>query len=221
MKRKGKLLLVIVSLGLLVNGLQAQTVKDIDGNIYHTAVIGKQEWMVENLKVSHYRNGDLIPNVTDSTGWSALKTGAWCNYDNSPCSDYTFGKLYNYYALIDTRKLSPVGWHIPSDSEWTALISYLGGDTAAGGSLKENSTDFWQSPDVQTTNKSGFTALPGGNRNSTGKFVNRGSGGYWWSSTSSAANEVKNLYLYFNSNHVYRCDTLKTSGLSVRCVKDR
>jgi hypothetical protein len=112
-------------------------VVDIDGNAYHTVTIGNQVWMVENLKVTHYRNGDAIPNVTDGTAWLDLTTGAYCEYDNDVNNVATYGRLYNWYSVNDSRNIAPAGCHVPSDDDWQTLVDYLGGDAVAGGKMKE------------------------------------------------------------------------------------
>lgn len=148
---------------------------DIDGNVYQIVTIGTQVWMAENLKVTHYRNGDVIPNVTDGPTWAGLTTGAYCEYDNNVASVATYGRLYNWYAAVDTRNIAPDGWHVPSDEEWKQLETYLGMSQAEadaiglrgsdeGGMLKETGTSHWDSPNTGATNESGFTALPGGHR---------------------------------------------------------
>ena len=141
--------------------LAQKTVTDIDGNVYNTVTIGKQVWMVENLKVTHYRNGEAIPIVADHMEWSFLETAACCDYDNSPFNNEVYGKLYNFFAVNNIHNLCPTGWHVPTDKEWSELISSLGEKNKAGGKLKEETTDYWQSPNIEATNESCFTALPG------------------------------------------------------------
>lgn len=193
------------------------TVTDIDGNVYHTVTIGTQTWMVENLKVTKYRNGSTIPNVTDNTAWSNLTTGACCDYNNIASNSITYGKLYNWYAVNDSNNIAPTGWHVPTDAEWTILTTYLGGETVAGGKLKEAGKTHW---DISTdaTNESGFTALPGGYRiNSNGAFLFIRSAGYWWSSGIDPVIRHLNYdYSYVDKFNSYN----KQVGYSVRCVKD-
>lgn len=107
------------------NNNNGSTVKDIDGNVYHTIVIGTQTWMLENLKTTKYSNGDPIPNITDSLTWVSLETGAYCNYNNDENNSVIYGRLYNWYSVNDSRKLAPVGWHVPNDSEWRTLTDFL------------------------------------------------------------------------------------------------
>ncbi len=144
------------------NDLTYGTMTDQDGNTYKTITIGTQTWMAENLKTTKYRNGDPIPNVTDISEWYHLTTGAYCDYINTPGSDVTYGKLYNWHTVADSRNIAPTGWHVPSDAEWAILIEYLGGSDVAGGKLKETGTTHWYNPTTEATNESGFTGLPGG-----------------------------------------------------------
>ena len=138
-------------------------VTDIDGNVYQTVTIGTQVWMVENLKTTRYIDGTAIPLDTNSSTWGGLTTPGYCWYNDSAIYGNTYGALYNWYA-VNTGKLAPAGWHVPTDSEWTVLTTYLGGETVAGGKLKDTGTTYWQSPNTGATNASGFLALPGGFR---------------------------------------------------------
>ena len=197
------------------------TVTDIDGNIYHTVTIGTQVWMVENLKVTHYRNGDPIAHIIDDTLWVHLTSGAFCNYNDDGVNGSTFGRLYNWYAIAEAHIISPVGWHVPSDAEWTTLTTYLGGESIAGGKLKEKDTIHWNTPNTGATNETGFTALPGGYRGFIdGTFYNIGSSGIWWSSTEGNASKAWDLFLNCSSSDVIRGTTWKGFGFSVRCVRD-
>jgi uncharacterized protein (TIGR02145 family) len=197
------------------------TVTDIDGNVYKTITIGTQTWMVENLRTTKYSNGDPIPNVTDSTAWSNLITGAYCNYNNDVNFSTIHGSLYNWYAVNDSRNIAPTGWHVPSDAEWTTLTTYLGGVSVAGGKLKEAGTTHWLSPNTGATNETGFTALPCGNRSFVGKFDAVGYDGLWWSSTLNADPTIFNAYyrfVYYSGSDVNSPGANESSGFSVRCV---
>jgi uncharacterized protein (TIGR02145 family) len=196
------------------------TVTDVDGNVYKTVKIGTQWWMAENLKTIHYRNGVSVPNVTDNTQWSNLTTGAYCDYNNISSNSTIYGKLYNWYAVVDSRNLCPTGWHIPTDAEWTTLITYLGGDGVAGGKLKETGTVHWLSPNTGATNEKGFNALPGGASNSNGSFSGITYGGFWWSSTEYTVTDAWHSNMLYGTSNVYRVSSSKAGGLSVRCVKD-
>jgi uncharacterized protein (TIGR02145 family) len=159
------------------------TVTDIDGNVYETIQIGTQWWIKENLRTTHFRNGDPIPLVTDDTAWAGLSTPAYCEYGNDPANVTDYGRLYNWYAVADSRYIAPQGWHVATDEEWKQLEMYLGMSqseanltgirgTVEGGKLKEAGTVHWQSPNTGATNESGFTALPGGYRFIFGSFLN-------------------------------------------------
>ena len=197
------------------------TVTDIDGNVYQTVQIGDQLWMAENLKVTHYSNGDSIPNVTDNSTWPGLSTGAQCVYNNNSGNELdTYGRLYNWYA-VDTGNLAPAGWRVPTDDEWQTLVDYLGGSSVAGGKMKEAGTAHWNSPNTGATNESGFTALPGGYRNYYGGyFTNLGYSGDFWSATELSTYYAWRRYLYYGNTQVGRGSYYKQGGYSVRCVRD-
>lgn len=199
------------------------TVTDIDGKVYQTVTIGTQIWMKENLKVTHYRNGDPIPNVTDSTAWNLLTAGAYCDYNNLQANSSTYGKLYNWYSVNDSKNIAPIGWHIPTDIEWNTLITFLGGDSVAGGKLKEISLAHWLSPNTGATNESGFTALPAGCCDYYGKFTSLGTLCFWWCS-----NEFEELpdhswcvLVSYDKKRGNIGITNKNYGFSVRCLKDK
>lgn len=196
-----------------------ETVTDYDGNVYNTVVIGTQTWIVENLKVTHYRNGDPITNITVNTAWPIATIGAYCWYDNDIANKTTYGALYNWHTVSDSRGLAPEGWHVPTDNEWSTLINYLGGSSVAGGKLKETGITHWNSPNVGATNESGFTGLPSGSRITNGSFKFMGINGTWWSATerSSGGAWYWNLGNY---SSVDRDSHNKEVGFSVCCVKD-
>ena len=211
------------------------TVTDYDGNEYVTITLGTQTWMMENLKTTHYSNGDEIPHVPDATEWMNLNTadekGAWCNYNNNPAKGETYGHLYNWYAASDPRNLAPEGWHVPTKADWEILQAYLGGDNSnpqwipvIGSKLKEAGTDHWISPNV-ADNISGFTALPGGFRFESGDFVYPRKRGDLWSS------DLYMGYAYYrllsNASGTIEfpvmgptLDQYKLMGHYVRCVQD-
>jgi len=185
-------------------GLQAQTVKDVDGNVYNTVTIGSQTWMKENLKVTKYRNGDPIANVTDGKAWSNLTTGAYCDYSNKPSNGKTYGKLYSYYSIVDSRSLCPTGWHVPSDVEWTTLTTFVGGENVAGDKLKEK----------------GFYSLHGGMRADQGMFMGIDGFSCWGSSTEGDKINLWYRTVYDYVGSVMRSKGNKTIGFSIRCLKD-
>ena len=198
------------------------TVTDIDNNVYSCVTIGTQTWMVENLKTTHYRNGEDIPNITVGTDWSTLVTGAYCWYNNDAATyKATYGALYNWYAVADARNIAPVGWHVATDAEWTTLTTFLGGASVAGGKLKEILYTHWQSPNTGASNSSGFTAFPGGFCSwGDGWFYNMGKSGYWWSSTAYDASYAWSRGLFYDLASASRLFDNKQNGFSVRCVRD-
>lgn len=193
---------------------------DADNNNYSVVVIGTQTWMAENLKTSKYSNGSTIPNVTVDTSWNNLTTGACCDYSNTPSNSSIYGKFYNWYAVSDANNICPAGWHAPVITEWTTLITYLGGSTVAGGKLKKNCTTLWQTPNVGATNETGFTALPGGYRPANGLFLQLGNYGNWWSSTSASTYIGSYVGMGYNYGDISSITGGKKMGFSVRCVKN-
>lgn len=206
-------------------------VVDIDGNSYNTIKINGVEWMKKNLNVTKYKNGDLIPEVTDPAIWNTITTGAWCYYENDTANGPVYGKLYNWYAVNDPRGLAPAGWHIPTDVEWTSLTTFLGGENGAGQKLKEVGTTNWAtSEDVYGTDQAGFSALPSGHGYLNYTYVpastptlaelfkDKTKVAYWWSATANGT-VVWSRNVTFNSNSVTRSAVTKRSGLAVRCVK--
>ena len=196
------------------------TITDIDGNVYQTIQIGNQEWMAENLKVSHYRNGDAIPTGHSNSEWENLSTGAYAVYNGNESNADTYGYLYNWFAVDDSRNIAPEGWHVPTDDEWQTLVDYLGGSSVAGGKLKEEGTTHWNSPNTDATNVSGFTALPGGYRSSNGYYHHMGYYGYFWSSTEYSSDYAWDRILHYNGSDVTRYYYGKLDGFSVRCIRD-
>lgn len=199
---------------------QTGTVTDIDGNIYATIKIGNQWWMTENLKVKHYRNGELIPLIAENEDWENLITEAFCFYNNDSNYSNIYGLLYNWYT-IDNGNIAPDGWHVPTNTEWQILVDYLGGHSFAGGKLKEAGTIHWESPNEGATNESGFSGLPGGYRNKDGVFYSLGYYAYFWSSTETNDNNAWYRYLSGSDmvSHVYDYG-VKGFGYSIRCVKN-
>jgi uncharacterized protein (TIGR02145 family) len=192
-----------------------------DGYTYASIVLGNgQEWMAENLRTTTYRNGDPIPNVTDPNQWSALTIGAWAHCDNNSQYENPYGKLYNWYAVGDPRNVCPTGWHVPTDAEYTLLTDYLGGEPVAGGKMKSTGTQYWQSPNTDATNESGFSGLPGGIRLNGGIFDSIGNYGCWWSSTESNTSSAWLRYLDYTIGYVPRYNSDKKAGFSVRCLRD-
>jgi uncharacterized protein (TIGR02145 family) len=196
------------------------TVTDVDGNVYKTVTIGSQTWMAENLKTTRYNDSTSIPLVTDGTAWAGLSTPAYCWYNNDEITyKNTYGALYNWFA-VNTGKLSPKGWHVPSDAEWSQLIAALVDSTTAGGKLKETGTAHWVSPNTGASNTYGFTALPGGSHYTNGSFYLNGKYGWYWSSTESSSTDAWHQYMQYNAAGIHRTAGSKIIGFSVRCVKN-
>jgi uncharacterized protein (TIGR02145 family) len=200
---------------------------DQEGNTYKTIVIGTQEWMAENLNTSIYRNGDAIATGLSNAEWqNTINTqqGAWAYYNNDASYACPYGKLYNWFTCVDARHLCPVGWHVPSDAEWTILTDYLGGEEIAGGKMKttgtiEAATGLWLSPNAEATNSSGFSGTPGGVRWYDGGFYDF-LDGYWWSSSESANDLAGCRLLTFDIGDALSFSELKQFGFFVRCLRD-
>jgi len=213
------------------------TVTDYEGNSYKTVTLGTQTWMAENLKVTKYNDGITILNVTDNTTWSNLTTGAVCTYNNTTNADSirTYGRLYNWYA-VNTGKLCPTGWHVPSDAEWSTLDAYLNangydydGSTTDDEIAKSMaSTVGWTSysqtgtigNNPTTNNKSGFTALPGGYSCWSGAFGHIGYDSYWWSSNEYDTGYAYDRYLLYSNDYLNSNYSSKIDGFSVRCLRN-
>jgi len=210
------------------------TVTDIDGNVYQTVKIGDQWWTAENLKVTHYRNGDAMPNVTDYTEWTNLTTGAYCEYDNNSANVDTYGRLYNWYSVNDSRNIAPEGWHVPSDEEWKQLEMFLGMSQSQADSFGWRGTDqgsqlagnmnLWYDGDLKNNaafGSSGLAALPGGYRYSNyGYFLHRGLYALFWSSAEGNGDGAWARGLGSNDTDVSRTDGSKHNGFSVRLLRD-
>lgn len=211
---------VLFLFGLSLTGLQAQSVKDIDGNVYKTVTIGTQTWMAENLKTTKYTDSTAIPLLIVDLDWINSKSPAYAWYNNEESKNKnTYGALYKGYT-INNSKLCPTGWHIPGDAEWMVLINFLGGIEVAGDKLKEKGTVHWMNRPATTkaTNSSGFTALPGGSRNHA--FGDIGFSGYWWSATEYSSSSNWSYLLDFSYSKIQRDIVSKADGLSVRCIKN-
>jgi len=202
------------------NLLNSNGVKDVDGNHYKTVIIGTQEWMAENLRTTHYANGNIIPQITSSVTWSNLSSGAYCWYDNNSSYENPFGKLYNGYTIDDARNVCPTGWHVPSKNDWLELIEYIGNNGYLG---KEGevlkSLDNWNS-ERGGRDPYGFSGLPGGIRGNVGSFYFIGNYGYWWSSTETNTYNAWSSYLNYNNGNVNSYYFNKADGISVRCLRD-
>jgi len=199
----------------------SNSVTDIDGNIYPTVLIGTQTWMAENLRAIHYSNGDPVEMVKDGDQWSEMTTGAYCNNDNKKKNAGIYGRLYNFYAVSDSRKICPAGWHVPNAADWKRLETTLGGTGAAGGKMKQAGTRYWAEPNTRADNSSGFNGLPGGARNTDGSFEAVEEKGHWWTATEFSATSAWHRSLYNNTAFIDNIYGYKTDGYSIRCIKDK
>ena len=194
---------------------------DYNGRTYNLIRIGNrsQWWMAENLQTTQYNDGAAIPNVTDQTAWANQTAGAYCAYNNSQGNADTYGYLYNWHA-VSTDKLAPAGWRVPNEADWNELVTALGGDTVAGGKLKNVGTTYWLSPNTGATNESGFAALPGGIRegSTTGSFDDTGVAAKFASSTEDDPTNIKYFRLNYATAEAFINEYLKTAGYSVRLV---
>jgi uncharacterized protein (TIGR02145 family) len=202
-----------------IPNFQYGTLSDNDGNVYKTIQIGTQIWMAENLKTTKYNDGTDIPLVEgDGTAWAALSTPGYCWYNNDTTANKaTYGALYNWYS-VNTGKLCPTGWHVPTDAEWTVLTDYLGGETVAGGKLKEAGLARWVDPNTSATNETGFSALPGGLRNYDGAIGGIGDYGIWWSSTEFDTSSTWYRNVSYDNGRVNSYYSSWQNGFSVRCL---
>ncbi len=225
-----------ISIGILIiaslpfSGMSQVT--EIDGNTHKTVLIGTQVWMAENLRTTKYNDGTLIPLVTENKEWNSLETPGFCWYDNEQDLSNAYGALYNWYS-VNTGKLCPIGWHVPSDVEWAILISYLG--DYPGGKLKDNNqgifyprqglivkfgNEWEEEPNPYSTDQYSFTALPGGFRGERGRSYHKGLYGTWWSSTEKSSKLAWHWGMERDKFGVYRRGLKKKYGMSIRCIKD-
>jgi len=209
---------------IVTDSIERKSIYDNESNGYSIVKIGPQIWMTENLKTTHYRNGDQIPNLTDRSTWKKTTEGAYCWYNNDSSYKVPYGALYNWYAVSDSRNLCPTGWHVPSNVDLLILIHSLGGIKTAGDKLKATAS-HWFFPDTTANNISGFSALPGGQRFKNGDFMLIGIGGDWWSSSKKEDDSawyiyILNQYNILYSNNMTNNDCNFHFGHSVRCLKD-
>jgi uncharacterized protein (TIGR02145 family) len=198
------------------------TVSDIDGNLYKTVTIGTQTWMKENLRTTKYLNGNLIGTTISPTQDISNENAPqyqWA-YGGNESNVANYGRLYTWYAVTDSRNLCPAGWHIPTYSQWTTLLNFLGGETIAGGKMKESGTIHWLSPNNFASDESNYTGLPGGSRYYDGTFQDLGKFATWWSATESSAGIAWGTGLSWYISDGQRAYGNKKVGFSVRCVKD-
>lgn len=195
------------------------TISDFDNNYYYSVIIGTQTWMTENLRTTHYNNGIAIPLVTDNTQWNNLTTPAFCWYNNDEVSNKkTYGALYNWYSA-SSANLCPIGWHVPTDSEWTTLLDYLGGSVGAANKLKETGTTHWGYLNAGVNNETGFTAVPAGDRGNNGIFGNKTLGAFIWHPGEFTTWSGQITYIQ-DTPDAYIEPFMKEFGASIRCLKN-
>lgn len=200
-----------------------ENITDVDGNVYKTVYIGNQRWMAENLKATKFNDGTPIPQAIDKSAWLNAGVPARCYYDNN-ISNAKYGALYNWSVIgandVNSKNVCPTGWHVSRDVDWTDLVNYLGGEEVAGGKLKEAGISNWETPNIDGSNSSLFTALPGGLRTSDGDFYWLKNRGYWWTATEQNGPDARYRYVKFDSGKIDWSFDYKRMGMSIRCVKD-
>jgi uncharacterized protein (TIGR02145 family) len=205
------------------------SVKDADGNVYKIVKIGTQLWFAENLYTARYNDSTEIPLVIDGTIWDELTTPAYCWYNNEPVNKSVYGALYNWYA-VNTNKLCPFGWHVPTKDEWMTLVGYVNND---GGKLKEVGPTLFKNPkynpNIGATNESGFAGRLGGERSIHGIYYSNGQSGFWWTSSEYSEstlfsewkfNDAFAFALGLKSSGYGFYHNNKLTGYSIRCIKD-
>ena len=228
MKKKrnpGTIVLLIVTLSLIISsGCKKEgdpgIIHDAGGNTYKSIIIGTQTWMAENLKATKYNDGSAIPNIRDSVKWASSYSPAYCWYRNDSTSNNSYGALYNLFA-VNSKKLCPTGWHVPTDTEWATLFDFLGGEPVAANKLKEPGTTHWRSSYNEVTNESGFTALPGGLRGLDGSFLSRTWYGYWWIAPYGAPDTGYTVCMSYEGGQIYPENFYERIACSVRCIKNQ
>jgi uncharacterized protein (TIGR02145 family) len=226
----------IIALMLMVVAFVSETeAQKNNKNTIDTVKIGNQVWMKRNLDVDHYRNGDSIPKVKNSSDWTDLKTGGWCYYNNDTNNREIYGKLYNWYAVNDLRGLAPEGWHVATDEEWKELEMCLGMTKSEAdefgwrgtdqGSQIAGTSDLWSIGTLKKNKKFGishFSALPGGWQCSASGSVN--GIGYicrWWTATQNNTKNAWYRHLDYRNADILRGINYLRNGFSVRCVRDK
>lgn len=218
--------LFLIIIGLTINIIACHkdkagnTVRDIDGNVYHTVTIGTQTWMVENLKTTRLHTGKELPKIEDPVHWANATQAGFCWYNNDEANKKEHGALYNWYA-VETGLLAPKGWHVATAQEWNTLAEYLGGAQTAGGKMKETGTLHWNNPNKDATNESGFTALASGCRGDNSVFREFGYWGAFWTSSGTSELTATGLSIAYDSAQLETYSSFqKYKGFSVRCIKD-
>lgn len=214
-------ILLWIGVSFLVMKTSSQTITDLDGNTYNTITIGTQIWMKENLRTTHFSNGDIIPTTSLSIDNYNTSIYQWA-YNEDVANVNIYGRLYTWYAAVDNRNVCPVGWHVPNDSDWVILSNFLGGDSVAGSKMKETGTAHWLSTDLTVDNSSAFTGLPGGFRGNPRGFNSIGKLAHFWSSTpigSSTFARGSVVQLHSDNKALSASVAVANCGLSIRCLK--
>ncbi|MBK9636397.1 MAG: T9SS type A sorting domain-containing protein [Bacteroidetes bacterium] len=217
-----KSILILLVFSFMLLNTQAQTITDIDGNIYNTITLGTQIWTKENLKTTRFNNGDSIATTSLPINNDSTSIFQW-SYNQDSLNIPVYGRLYTWYAVTDNRNVCPTGWHVPSEAEWISLANFLGGDTIAGDKMKEIGTTHWLSTTGSVSNSSDFTALPGGQRGNPTGFSNLYTLGAFWSTTAWGSSAFPRAYIFSlqaNSGALHQSISVANCGFAVRCVKD-
>jgi uncharacterized protein (TIGR02145 family) len=196
---------------------------DFDGNIYHPIIIGTQIWLKENLSSTHYQNGDAIPKLDGSTYWIDKTSGLYCDYNDDPSISAIYGRLYNWYAVNDSRNICPIGWHVATDNDWEILTTELGGSNIAGGRIKETGNAHWTGLNDGANNSSGFTALPAGRRFDYGinPYANLYTDTFFWTATEFSTTNAWGRFLYTSNAMLMKGNfDAKSFGFSIRCIRN-
>lgn len=218
-----KIFLLIVAFLAIKGSSEGQTVTDADGNVYQTVIIDTQEWIKENLKTTRFNDGIAIPLVSGNTAWENLNTPAYCYYNNDSITNKSvYGAMYNWYA-VNTGKLCPVGWRVPTNIDWNNLIDFLGGSFVASSAMRESGTLHWLSPNSDADNSSNFTALPAGHRMLSGNYNDIGGYTSFWTSTEDAPGYAPYRFFSYLSTEIkrYSFNNDEFFGLSVRCMRTK
>jgi uncharacterized protein (TIGR02145 family) len=199
---------------------EGEQITDIQGNLYRTVHIGKQQWMVDNLKTQKFSDNRELHHITNLNLWFSTDQPSYCSYQNEPDSVGIYGYLYNWHA-VNSGKLCPEGWEVPTRGDWMDLVKFLSGPEKAGGKLKDEGTDHWASPNLNATNESKFGLLPGGyNFKNPNSFGNMNANGFWWTATEFGDNNAYAYVLFYNNGTIVETsDYIKEQGLSVCCIK--
>lgn len=206
---------------------------DLDGNHYRTVKIGDKCWMADNLRTTSFSDGTIISNYPVEADWRTTSTAAWVYYGNQSSNDDDYGKIYNWFAVTDSRGICPAGWNVPGDDDWKSMEQAIGmaNDDAdgtgwrgnkenVGGKLKTTGTEFWETPNEGASNESGFSGMPSGLRYPDGRFVSLGRSAFYWTSTWHSISEAYGRAIVFSRGEVSRGIYRKDFGFSVRCILD-